>query len=98
MGNLVSLVAVERSAENLESYIAKALELVSFQISPSTRSVVIKPNLCYYWDAYTGQTTDPRVVVGIIDCVRKKCGDDVNIKIAEADASAMRTKHVFKML
>ncbi len=61
-------------------------------------SVVIKPNLCYYWDASTGETTDKRVVSAIIDYVREFCNPDVNIRIAEADATAMKTRHVFKML
>jgi uncharacterized protein (DUF362 family) len=60
-------------------------------------SVIIKPNLCYYWDYSTGQTTDPRVVESIIKWIRKK-NSDVQICVAEADASAMKTKYAFKML
>jgi uncharacterized protein (DUF362 family) len=60
--------------------------------------VVIKPNLCYYWDSCSGYTTDPKVVAGIIDCVREQYGKDVDIKVAEADATAMRTKYAFPIL
>lgn len=60
-------------------------------------SVIIKPNLCYYWDYSTGQTTDPRVVESIIKWIRQK-NNDVQIFIAESDASAMKTKYAFKML
>jgi len=59
--------------------------------------IIIKPNLCYYWDYTTGQTTDPRVVGSIIDWIRNK-NSNANITIAETDASAMKTRHSFKML
>ena len=64
----------------------------------NSKSIIIKPNLCYYWDYTTGQTTDPRVVSSIIDLIREKSTVDVDICIAEADASAMKTKYAFKML
>ncbi|MHA2052075.1 MAG: DUF362 domain-containing protein [Candidatus Hodarchaeales archaeon] len=60
-------------------------------------TILIKPNLCYYWDYSTGQTTDPRVVKSIIEYIREN-NKDVTIYIGEADASAMKTKYSFKML
>jgi uncharacterized protein (DUF362 family) len=78
--------------------VSEALDLIDFKPHEEVKSVVIKPNLAYYWDAATGYTTDPRVVAGIIDYTREKCGEDVDIKIVEADASAMRTKYAFKVL
>jgi len=60
--------------------------------------VVIKPNLCYYWGFSTGETTDPRIVSAVIDYIRNQMGKDVDITIAEADASAMKTKYSFKVL
>ncbi|HKZ94607.1 MAG TPA: DUF362 domain-containing protein [Candidatus Bathyarchaeia archaeon] len=60
--------------------------------------MIIKVNLCYYWQPATGYTTDPRVVSGIIDYVRDTFGRDVPIQVAEADATAMRTNHAFLML
>ena len=60
-------------------------------------TIIIKPNLCYYWDYSTGETTDPRLVAAIIDFLRAHFGN-VQIIIAEADASAMRVKYAFKML
>ena len=71
---------------------------IDFELDDSVKSVAVKPNLCYYWDVSTGYTTDPRGVSGIIDYVREKYGGDVEIKVAEADASAMRTKYVFPVL
>jgi len=96
VNSFVSLVRVQNS--DLGQSISKALDLASFKFPSSVKSVVIKPNLCYYWDAATGYTTDPRVVAAIIDCVREEYGKDVAIKVAEADASAMRTKYAFKVL
>ena len=94
----MSIVRTSEQAQEINSSITKSLDLIGFQLSKTVKSVVIKPNLCYYWDASTGYTTDPRIVSGIIDYVREKCGEDVEIKVAEADASAMRTKHVFPVL
>jgi uncharacterized protein (DUF362 family) len=61
-------------------------------------TILIKPNLMYYWDASTGETTDPRVVSAIVDKIIDLLGRDINIKIIESDASAMRTKHAFNVL
>jgi uncharacterized protein (DUF362 family) len=98
VSSLVGLVRKKDSAEGIKDSIVEALNLVGFKFNGSVKSVVIKPNLCYYWDAATGYTTDPQVVGGIIDVVRERCGDGVDIKVAEADASAMRTKYAFPVL
>ena len=98
MGSVVSLVRTQGSLESIKGSISEALNLINFNLDGSIESVVIKPNLCYYWDAATGQTTDPQVVSGVIDFVREKCGEDVDIKVVEADASAMRTKYAFTVL
>jgi uncharacterized protein (DUF362 family) len=96
MGNVVGLVKANPS-EDLKSRISQVLALADFKRESPVKSVIVKPNLCYYWDASTGYTTDPRVVAGIIDWVRREFGD-VDIKVAEADASAMRTKYAFPVL
>lgn len=98
MGNIVSLVSVKNSTADIKRAILEALKLAEFKFPKVARSVAIKPNLAYYWDAATGYTTDPRVVAAIIDIIREKCGEDVDIKVVEADASAMRTKYAFKVL
>ena len=98
MGSVVSLVRVKRSAEDIIDAVSEAFDLINFEPDASVKSVAIKPNLCYYWDSDTGYTTDPRVVAGIIDYVRERCGKDVDIKVVEADASAMRTKYAFPVL
>jgi len=98
VGSVVSLVRTQGSLESIKGSISEALNLINFNLDGSIESVAIKPNLCYYWDAATGQTTDPQVISGVIDFVREKCGEDVNIKVVEADASAMRTKYAFTVL
>jgi uncharacterized protein (DUF362 family) len=61
-------------------------------------NILIKPNLMYYWDASTGETTDPLLVSAIVEMILEIFDNDVNIKIIESDASAMKTKYVFKTL
>jgi uncharacterized protein (DUF362 family) len=62
------------------------------------KKIIIKPNLCYYWDHTTGQTTSPILVSALVDVLRERFGQNIEITIAEADASAMKTRHVFTML
>ena len=98
MGDVVGLVRVDDSSKTLKNSITAALELIDFKLDTSVNSVIIKPNMCYYWGPSTGYTTDPGIIAGIIDIVREKCGEHVSIKVAEADASAMRTKYAFPVL
>ncbi|MGA2385818.1 MAG: DUF362 domain-containing protein [Candidatus Bathyarchaeia archaeon] len=79
-------VVVKRAIDSLNHYFA------------GIKNVFIKPNLCYYWDASTGETTDGRVVCAVIKYLRERIGKDVNITVAEADASAMKTKYAFSIL
>lgn len=99
MGATVALVRSTQSMDEIRKSISKALNLIGFKPKRNTvESLVIKANLCYYWKPDTGSTTDPRVVAGIIDCFRERFGPKIRIQVAEADASAMRTKHSFLML
>jgi len=98
MGDIVSLVQTRSSEDEIKQSIGKALDLIDFKMCSPVRSVAIKVNLCYYWDSTTGYTTDPRIVAGIIEYVRERYGMDTDIKVVEADATAMRTKYAFKML
>ena len=97
MGDKVSLVHLNNS-EDIKEGIHKALELINFDIDKSIKQVAIKPNLAYYWDASTGYTTDPRIVAALIDWIRDEIGENVRIKIVEADATAMRTHLAFQTL
>jgi uncharacterized protein (DUF362 family) len=76
----------------------QALDLVGLEPSGPVETVAIKPNLRFYWDYSTGETTDPRVVASVIDYVRERWNARARIAVVEADASAMRTRHAFPML
>ncbi len=77
--------------------VGRAIDKLDYNFA-NVKSVVIKPNLCYYWNASTGETTDGRVVSAIINYLKNKIGENVSITVAEADASAMKTKFAFDIL
>ncbi len=77
--------------------VERAVDSLNYNFN-NVKNVVIKPNLCYYWKASTGETTDGRVVCAIIKYLRERISADVNITVGEADASAMRTKYCFSIL
>jgi len=95
----VSFVKIQKNTvASTRRAIGEALNLVDYSFKKEIRNVVIKPNLCYYWDYSTGQTTDPRFVQALIDLLREKIVPNPNISIVEADASAMKCRHAFKFL
>lgn len=96
--SLVSLTKIHGvSTDSIKCAISESLDLIGYPWRKEMKSVVIKANLCYYWDRSTGQTTDPMFVAALIDLIREKLPDP-DIVIAESDASAMKCKYVFKML
>ncbi len=97
MNNLISLV-LTRNRGRLKDSITEALNLIDFKPSNSVKTVAIKVNLCYYWKASTGYTTNPQMVASLIDCIRESYNSNGEIKVVEADATAMRTKYAFKIL
>ena len=76
----------------------KSLDLMNFSWPKETKTVVIKPNMCYYWDYTTGQTTDPRFVAALADLIRDRISPDVDISLVESDASAMKCRYAFRFL
>jgi uncharacterized protein (DUF362 family) len=94
--SLVSFVQVEKS--NMKKAIEDSLNLIDYRFQKNIEKVVIKPNMCYYWDYSTGQTTDPKFVAATIEMLREKISPDINISIVESDASAMKCKYAFKFL
>jgi len=92
----VSFVQVEKS--NMKKAIEDSLDLIDYRFQKNIKKVVIKPNMCYYWDYSTGQTTDPKFVAATIEILREKISPEVDISIVESDASAMKCKHAFKFL
>lgn len=95
--SLVSFVKVPDS-DQLKQSILDSLELINYQFPKNIKNVVIKPNMCYYWDHTTGQTTDPKFVANLIQIIRDEISPNVNISLVESDASAMRCKYAFKIL
>ena len=97
--SLVSFVKVtHKHHDQLKQAIADSLNLIHYHLSGKLENIVIKPNMCYYWDYSTGQTTDPKFVAALIDVLREQISPDINISIVESDASAMKCKYAFKML
>jgi len=96
---LISFSKIKRSTVNsMKNSISEALELIHFSFEREIKNVVIKPNLCYYWDYSTGQTTDPRFVAALVTLIREKTSHDTCVSVVESDASAMKCKQVFRML
>lgn len=95
----MSLVGLARIKDReIKQALEESLNLINYKFPYKTQNVIIKPNLCYYWDYTTGQTTDPRLIAELIRLIREKVSEDVNIFIVESDASAMICKYTFKML
>lgn len=98
MANVVLTKTSGCTQDDVDEDVSRALDKLNYDLDDKVDLVVVKPNLCYYWDYSTGETTDPRVVSAVIDWVRQRVGKDTCIFVAEADASAMRTRYAFKML
>ena len=94
--SLVSLVEIQ--GKQIKQAIIDSLKLIDYTFPPNARNIVIKPNMCYYWDYSTGCTTDPKFVASLIDILREQISSKVKISLVESDASAMKCKYAFKML
>lgn len=95
--SLVSLVKIEQK-NHLKQAIKDSLSLIDYSFPRNLKKIVIKPNLCYYLDYSTGQTTDPKFVATLIELIREEISPDVTLSVVESDASAMKCKYAFKML
>jgi uncharacterized protein (DUF362 family) len=95
----LSLIGIAKTADTtgIKAAIQRSLKLIDYDFPPNIENVVIKPNLCYYWDYSTGLTTDPRFVAALITLIRE-VSKGARISVVESDASAMRCKYAFKML
>lgn len=95
----VSFVKVqEGTPSSIKQAILESLNLINYSFAKEMSNVVIKPNLCYYWDYSTGQTTDPKFVAALIDVLRDRVSPNAKISIVESDASAMSCKYAFPLL
>ncbi len=97
--SLVSLVKINHQNQNpLKQAITESLQLIDYSFNKTIKRVVVKPNLCYYWDSTTGQTSDPHFVAELIDLLRQEISSEIEVSLVESDASAMRCKYAFRML
>jgi len=96
--SLVGLVECrDRNVNSIKEAVIEALKLIDYSL-PKAKRIVIKPNMCYYWDYSTGQTTDPNFVATLIEIFREEISPNVKISIVESDASAMKCKYAFRYL
>ncbi len=95
----MSAVSIVNAKEfnNIEQVIKKSLNLIGYSFPKNIKKVVIKPNMCYYWDYSTGYTTDPLFVKSLISVIQEAL-PNAQISIIESDASAMKCKYAFKVL
>ncbi len=97
--SLVSFINTSgKTKDSIKKAICQSLDLIGYQQRQKIKNVVIKPNLCYYWDYSTGQTTDPKFVAALIEFIRENVNANVNICVVESDASAMKCRYAFQML
>lgn len=97
--SVVSFVLAEAlDSASIGKAIETSLSLIGFDFEKAPQKIVIKPNLCYYYDYSTGETTDPRFVSILIDVLRKLLSSDPDIFVVESDASAMKCKYSLRML
>ncbi|MHA2231648.1 MAG: DUF362 domain-containing protein [Candidatus Hodarchaeales archaeon] len=95
----MSIVRAENpNVDAVRAAIERSLSLIRFNFKRDLKRVAIKPNLCYYYDYTTGETTDPQFVGALVDVLRKKLPSNPEIFIVESDASAVRCEHAFRML
>lgn len=96
--SLIGLAKIQGlTSVSMRQAVLESLNLIGYQWSKTINSVVIKANLCYYWDYSTGQTTDPKFVAALVDILREKTSVS-DIAIVESDASAMKCKYAFRFL
>jgi uncharacterized protein (DUF362 family) len=94
--SLVSLVRI--IGADFQRAINESLSLINYKFADGLAKVVIKPNMCYYWDKCTGETTDPVFVGALVEIIRKHVSNNVDIAVVESDASAMKCKYAFRLL
>jgi uncharacterized protein (DUF362 family) len=99
MAKVVLTSASKNFTDNdIRGAVTRSFDLLGYNYPKKIDTVIIKPNLCYYWDYSTGETTHPKIISAIIDYLRARFGGDISIFVAEADATAMKTRYCFKIL
>jgi len=94
--SLVSLVRIQR--DDFKTALLDSLRLIDYRFPLDAKRIVIKPNMCYYYDFSTVFTPDTKFVGALIEVLRERVSTNPEISIIESDASAMKCKYAFKML
>ena len=94
----VGIVKFYERGISLQQAIGKSLNLIDFQFNMDVKKIAIKPNMCYYWDYSTGETTDPKFVSALVDVIRNQMSKKAEVSIVESDASAMKCRYAFRIL
>ena len=96
----MSLISLTRTTHpsHFKHAIEKSLDLIHLSLNSNICKVAVKPNMCYYVDYSTGETTDPKFVAALIDFLRERISSNLEIFVVESDASAMKCKYAFEML
>jgi len=95
--SLVSLVKADSSSA-FKKAIERSLSLIGFHFPEGLQRIAVKPNMCLFMDYSTGQTTDPKIVAALIDCIREKASRELDISIVESDTEARKFEHVSTFL
>jgi len=95
--SLVSLVKANHYSQ-FKTAIEKSIDLIGFSFRSNLQKIAVKPNMCYYWDYSTGETTDPKFVAGLVDFLRENVSSNLEICVVESDASAMKCRYSFRLL
>ena len=96
--NVVFTRADASDKEGIKEAIRACFHMSGFVFKKAIQKIVIKPNMCYYWDYSTGYTTDPKFVAALINVIREQTSPNVDISIVESDASAMKCRYAFPLL
>jgi len=86
-----------RDAKDIYACVKRGFDSMGDLKLGSDSIVMIKPNLCCIKPPETGATTDPRVVEGIIRCLKNEYGV-TSIYIVESDGSQVLADMAFKLL
>jgi len=91
------LISKVKNAKDIYACIKRGFDSMGDLKLGSDSVVFIKPNLCCVKSPETGATTDPRVVEGIIRCLKDEYAV-TSIYIVESDGSQVLADMAFKLL
>ncbi len=91
--SIISLVKADASSD-FKKAVERSLSLIGFRFPEGLQRIAVKPNMCLFMDYSTGQTTDPRIVAALIDCIREKASRELEISLVGSDTETRKFEHV----